>query len=342
MEDYFISSLDGPIPLGANDIETMYRAMESASIFIEIITPTFFERPRCLQEVGFMTARKRLAESGRLGEQKVDILPMTVPPMDPQRVNATLDRSQCPVMDNENGLRLFASEVYSALVRLGHRISFSTWSSAVDKFVPAWLEIALDMDGRVRSLLEAYLPLSNADIERLARNPEKIATICEGLPADRLRLICRQFIKSGYPDTGVEVARQITGASVERFGAVKEALAVDPSVATGAELLALTENFAVPYLVKMAKILIERHDYIEGGKCGEKILLNDDSRLEVFAMMVNEYSRMGYLAPGTDDPLVSLYRTFEDHYETKARRYALQAGIEGDWLEEAEKPDGDQ
>jgi len=81
-DDLFVSSLDAAVTYGGDDLEEIYLAMEGCKIFIEIITPTFLERPRCLQEVGFITARARLAKRGELpSHQWIKILPMVVPPL---------------------------------------------------------------------------------------------------------------------------------------------------------------------------------------------------------------------------------------------------------------------
>jgi hypothetical protein len=130
-EDCFVSSLDGAIQYGGNDLEEMYQAMESSKIFIEVITPTFLTRPRCLQEVGFMTARKRLADRDELPSQRwIKILPMVVPPLTHEDISETLDRAQAPTLESPEAIHAFTDELFRCLLRDDRRLSPGQWHTA--------------------------------------------------------------------------------------------------------------------------------------------------------------------------------------------------------------------
>jgi hypothetical protein len=144
---YFISSLGDQITWGRHDLDQIYEHLDTARIFIDLITPVFLTRPRCLAEIGYATALERSiarmharqVDPQTVGLQaSIDFLPMVVPPLTPDDVAAHLDRRQSPVLDDPATVAAFCEQFRKLLAGIGIDLEPTKFRNAVRTFQRSW------------------------------------------------------------------------------------------------------------------------------------------------------------------------------------------------------------
>jgi hypothetical protein len=145
---YFISSLGDQIAWGKHDLDQIYEHLDTARIFIDLITPTFLTRPRCLSEIGYATALERsIARMRRRGldpesvglQASIEFLPMLVPPLTPDDVVPLLDRRQSPVLDGPETVAAFCDQFRQMLSDIDIRLETTKFTNATRAFQKSWL-----------------------------------------------------------------------------------------------------------------------------------------------------------------------------------------------------------
>jgi hypothetical protein len=340
--DYFISSIDGTIPLGSRDIEKIYSAMEASSIFIEIITPSFLKRSRCLQEVGFISALCRNAKKIDPDGYPLEVLPMVIPPLTPDEVFRDLDRVQAPVMNSDKALRTFSNQLRSATERCQVNVNGNEWIEAQTTFVQSWIELCDALvPQHIGQHIEASLAtggaLSEEELEFLGSDGSLLKSYCKDLPADTLRRLGRQYSNAGRPNIAIDIARLISTSTVEKFGVIREAFEVND--ADDAITLALTDSDVFELGMGLSNVYKAKFCVLMMKRGHDKVIVevaltvdNQAERVKVISGFIDRLDLRGDRSQEGMERTRRLMNSFNEHYRGIIYRHADDHDVPRDWF----------
>jgi hypothetical protein len=332
-DDCFRSTSDASISYGGNDLEEIYLAMESSKIFVEIITPTFLERPRCLQEVGFITARQRMSSRKELPNHDwIRVLPLVAPPLTIAEVISKLDRAQAPTMDNAKAINVFTSALLEAVIRAGRQVSHEEWRKSAETFSKDWLQTSFEIDAHINKMLRQLQPISDLYLELIIREPARIPECVAGLAPGIMRSFARTISNYGSPETGLLIAAQITRSDVERFEAAREAVIASNRPDFVLQALPIAYGLNDTYKKHMVRLLSEYQKYVEGIRLALSID-NAAVRQHPFLELTSDITRNSPFAiPKYFDWLQELFMSFESSHRMKLLDLARSKKIDMGWL----------
>lgn len=139
--DFFCSSR-GSITPGEDDLASIYRHLDAAKIFLEVISTTYMTRPGCLIEVGYAIARNRHIE--KFGG--LTFIPLVIPPADYNDAKKLHELQSITLRDSDK-CGEFTDTLFKTLAKLNVGTNTKRYRLAESTFATDWMT-ALDAESR--------------------------------------------------------------------------------------------------------------------------------------------------------------------------------------------------